>query len=160
MNRIYINNKKANRKTIKAMIEAISNKTILTEKGGFLLKVTALNDKLYIGIIPNYINGERTHHYDIKIGVENEFTLIGAVNNQIILTLLFKPATPVLSTEARNRYRSVYKLFAEFLFTNGFSQGGELDWITQKIIKDSGISSKEIKSLKELEIRSHQGDAY
>ncbi|MCK5199236.1 MAG: hypothetical protein KAR21_12835, partial [Spirochaetales bacterium] len=64
--------------------------------GGFLLKVTVLADQIYIGIIPNFINGERTFHYDIEIGVENEFTLIGAVNHQQIFTLLFKPVNPIL----------------------------------------------------------------
>ena len=150
MNRIYINNKKANLNTIKAMIEAISNKTILTEKGGFLLKVTVLADQIYIGIIPNFINGERTYHYDIEIGVENEFTLIGAINNQQIFTLLFKPINPILSGKAKELYYTAYKEFADFLFTNGYKNIGELDWITQKILTESEVCSNNIKTLKEL----------
>lgn len=150
MNRIYINSKKANRNKIKALIEAISNKTILTEKGGFLLKVTVLADQIYIGIIPNYINGERTFHYDIEIGVENEFTLIGAVNHQQVFTLLFKPVNPILPDKAKEQYYTAYKKFADFLFSNGYNNIGELDWITQKILTESNVSNNSIKTLKEL----------
>ena len=150
MSRIYINNKKADCNTIKAMIEAISNKTILTEKGGFLLKVTVLTDYIYIGIIPNFINGERTYHYDIEIGIENEFTLIGAINHQQIFTLLFKPINPILTSKAKEQYYTVYREFADFLFTNGYNNTGELDWITQKILTESEVCSNSVKTLKEL----------
>ena len=146
---IYINKVKAGKKLIKSVTAAMSNPKILTEKGGFLFKISYTQNKLYFGIIPSFLGGERTHHYEIEMNHEDEYTLIGGINSSGVMTLLFKPAAQPLRKEAKSNYYKTFQTFAFFLFNNGYRSSGELDWITRKLLADSGVCTADVRNLKE-----------
>jgi hypothetical protein len=147
---VRVNKQKAGKKLIKNLISAFNDSSVLTEKGGFLFKVTLTKNLLHIGVIPNFINNQRTYHYDIEIGVENEFTIIGGISNQGVFNLLFKPKSSPLSPEKKEEYCRVYTVFARFLVENGLNGTGKLDWITNNLLEESRIFSRPITSVIDL----------
>ncbi|MCK5146329.1 hypothetical protein KAR48_06205 [bacterium] len=149
---VYINGEKDSKPVIGSVIYALNNKKIIIEKGGFLFKVSISDDCLYFGLVPNFINGERTHHYDIELTVEDEFTLIGSITDDDKYSILFKPENRPFTAAVKTTYSDSYVRFARFLYENGYEGRGELDWSTCKIFEEADVFGPEIKSLFEIAV--------
>ena len=91
INRIFLNKKEKNARELKSIIAALSNHDILIEKSGFLFNSSINEDCLCIGILPYFINGERTHHYDIELPENGKCMLRGFINSNAMLAIIFVP---------------------------------------------------------------------
>lgn len=132
-----LNGKKPGKKEVKQFLNAISSLPALRSSGGFLFRFCLWEDALHLGIVPAISEGERLHHYDIKVpGEEN---VIGSISAMGGFTLLFKAEKEDLDDDIREKWRNEFKLFASVLISLGYSGKGQLDWITKQIIEESGI---------------------
>lgn len=117
--------------------KALSDPASLTSSGGWLFKSRREENAIYIGIVPALSEGQRLHHYDIRVP-EGEH-LIGSISANGEISLLFKAEAESLDTAAMARWKAQYRGFAGVLIQCGYHGEGKLDWITQKIIEESGI---------------------
>lgn len=147
------------KKETAAFAGALSDAGILTAAGGYLFKSRFDGSTLHIGIAPTVSEGQRLHHYDITVP-EGEY-LLGSISATGEFTLLFKAETrdssgiTTLNETVRSIWRKQYTAFAETLFFIGYSGTGKLDWITKKIIEESGIFIPVPSTLREIAESSH-----
>lgn len=144
MNRSYVREVTLNGKTgkpsiVRDFIDALNDKRIITEKGGFLFKVLAAGDRLVLGVTPSFIDGRRIYHYDTQLPGEDEFTLIGSVTPGGTFEILFRPLSRQLSSEDIRKYADTYVILARFLLENGYSGQGRLDPVTVSMLREAGL---------------------
>lgn len=124
------------------LTHALSTPAIITEKGGYLFKSRLDSNTFHFGVLPNFLNGERTYHYNIDLG-EDPHTLIGSINVNGTLTILFKlpPHTPAsaLSENDRDAYRAQYSALAQFLLQHGLPETVLLDPPTRQALAETGL---------------------
>lgn len=134
---LILNGSRPGKKELRQFIHAISDPPALRASGGFLFRFCLWKDSLHLGIVPAISEGERLHHYDIKIpGDEN---VIGSISATGEFTLLFKAEKEELDDDIREKWRNEFKVFASVLISRGYDGKGNLDWITKQIIEESGI---------------------
>jgi len=141
INRVTLNGKTGDASTAKGWIRALNDKRIVHEKAGFLFKASFDEDHLMLAVAPALINGERTMHYNMHLGMENQFTLIGDVNAQGFFTFLFKPDSMDQLITQSARFIYICRRFAGFLLENGYTGDGQLDEVAQGVLKKLGLSS-------------------
>ena len=141
-----INGEQLSAKALDQFIRALSDPTILTEKGGYLFKSRLDGDMLRIGILPCILEGRRTYHYSIEIGA-SRFTLTGSFNANGTATILFRLNREALKTPIgdadRIEFRRQFRGLIRFLIDNGFPSGYELDSITVEALRSAGIADAE-----------------
>lgn len=151
--KVILNKKKTSAKGLKQVVYALSSKTILAEKGGFLFKVFIENDELHFGIVPYFINGHRTHHYEVQV-VDNKYTLSGFINSNESISLLIK-LTPEefkngLTQEDKMIFYETYQRFALFLVEHGYPENTELDKVSQLLLNELEILPRIPTTISEL----------
>jgi len=139
--KLYLNNKKTTHREFGKVFKSIQNKKILQSKGGYLFKSSINKSEFHMGIIPVIIEGERTHHYDIKLDYEDDYIFSGFFNGNGTLGILFTPPgkKDEISSEFKENLKSVYLETLGVLTQNGISEKMELDWISQKMIGEIDI---------------------
>lgn len=141
--KISFNGNLIDNKGFRKVLKSIQNSKILTDKGGFLFRSSITEKNYYIGLIPNFINGERSHHYDIVLDCEDRYRLTGFFNADKTLNILFTPPedkkliTELFKRELKDSYK---KTAAIFMFY-GIAGEIELDWITKKILTELNMCS-------------------
>lgn len=87
-----------------------------------------------MGFIPVIIEGQRTHHYDIKLDYEDYYIFSGFFNGNGTLGILFTPPAKKeeISSDFEENLKSVYLQIIGVLVQNGMSDKIELDWIKKK----------------------------
>ncbi len=92
-----------------------------------------------MGFIPVIIEGQRTHHYDIKLDYEDYYIFSGFFNGNGTLGILFTPPAKKeeISSDFEENLKSVYLQIIGVLVQNGMSDKIELDWINKKKLKGS-----------------------
>ena len=134
-------NEKTGKSAIAAdWIRALNDNRILTEKSGFLFKASLCGDHLLLAVAPCLINGERSFHYNMHLGKEDAFTLIGDINAQGIFTILFKPESREAASQHAADYLERFRKFAAFLTDTGYTGEGRLDEVTQQVLESLGLS--------------------
>ena len=121
------------------MIQALNSRKIRTEKGGYLFKAASDEENLYLGIIPCISDGERTHHYDIRMPGNLEYVLTGGIIPEGKITVLFIPADRNLTDMMRRGYRSIYVDLAAGLIAAGFSAPGEIDEVSMAMLEKAEL---------------------
>lgn len=147
---VILNGQRAGKQALRQALQALCTQDILAANGGFLIKATLAEDQTWIDIVPCVINGERTYHYDMKLAVETESTLIGAVNTHGIFTLFFQPAAPVISEADRLEIGAAFRRLARLITNGGYFGCGRLDWGTRKLLDETGIFKPAPESLLDL----------
>ncbi|MBN1524049.1 MAG: hypothetical protein JW904_06195 [Spirochaetales bacterium] len=147
---IFINKKQAEEAIIREMIMAFNSDESLTLTGGFLFQSTTHNHELHIGCLPWYLNNERVYHYDIPMKYTDRFTLFGSIIKGGIVNILFKPVSPRLSVQDISRYQNNIVAFAEFLISNGFTNSGILDEVTQSMLISTQLWKTAPKTISDL----------
>jgi hypothetical protein len=139
--RIFLNNKLTDPEEINRIFQSIQVKKILEEKGGFLFKSSINDSEFHISIIPVIMDGQRTHHYDIRLDYEDEYILSGFFNIDGSLGMLFTPPgrKDRIEQNFKNRLKNCYRETAIVLLENGFPPDIKLDWVSQKILGEIGI---------------------
>ena len=153
MHKIHLNREILNQKEIKKIFKSIQNKKILKQKGGYLFNSSIRDSDFYIGIIPVLIEGERSHHYDIKLEYEDLYKLTGFFNVDGTIGMLFTPSDKngIINSEFKKRLRNCYIKTAGLLVQYGFPEQTGFDWITQKILAEIGIFEPVPQTLGHLE---------
>ena len=138
---LIINGETAESRIISQMVRAFCSPEILRSCGGYVIVYRVRNDTAYLGVKPSILNGQRTNHYDLKAGPDTRVSLIGGINADGEISLLFKIPEPELSTDVKSELRQLYARFADLLKRNGYDGPGALDWVTQRILQESEIFS-------------------
>jgi hypothetical protein len=138
---IHLNNKKVSRREIRKIFTSIQDNKVLKSKGGFLFKSSVNRDEFHLGIIPVIIDGQRTHHYDIKLNYEDIYIFSGFFNSDGTLGILFTPPGKKenITIGFKTELKSAYSKTLSLLVDNGISDKMELDWISRKMIEEIGI---------------------
>lgn len=142
MRTIKLNGEVASSQDLTLLAKALSTPTIVREKGGYLFKSRMDPQAFHFGILPNFLNGQRTYHYDIDIG-PSEFNLIGSINASGSLTAVFKPARTksghVLLEANSGEYRRQYGELARFLIECGLPSSFPLDSISTDVLRETQL---------------------
>ena len=149
---VLLNNDQLPVHEVKKIFKSVQNKRILNAKGGFLFKSSITGSTLHLGILPVLIEGERTHHYDIKLDFQDEYNFTGFFNVDGSLGILFTPPgkKDVITDNFKKGLKEAYYITAEAFIEYGFSKKMELDWISRKMIGEIGIYEEIPGNLKEL----------
>jgi hypothetical protein len=135
----------------------LSDKKILIQKSGYIFSSSIKDDCLYIGILPYFIEGERTHHYDIELPVKAKCVLLGFINSNGTIAILFKPDNETYNNGflpgIADVFRDNYIRLARLLINYGFSRDFELDLATRNIIETSKLLSEVPLTVKELALQ-------
>lgn len=124
---------------MKSMIKGLNDKKIRTEKGGYLFKASLSESTLFLGILPEFNQGDRNYHYNIELPDNPEFFLTGSLNPDGEFSILFIPKEKELSSSSINAYRTIYLAFAENLLALGLKEPGSLNMVTTMLLQSSGL---------------------
>lgn len=147
---IILNGKKASSSLVKNMITGLNDKRIRTEKGGYLFKLALDEKNLYIGILPEFYQGDRNYHYNINLPGNPACFLTGSLNPEGVFSILFIPKEKELSEDTKQEYRNIYRAAAWNLLNRGLDEPCELDFVTRQILQSAGLFDPPPASLKEL----------
>ncbi len=147
---LIINGEKADKSFIREVVRSLNKKAVLIEKGGYLFKASADRENLYLGIIPCLNQGERNYHYNILLPNHLKCVLTGSITPEGGFSILFIPEQRPLTEEMKNGYCRNYYELARGLIIHGYSGTGELDFVTKKIMVDSGLYDKAPVSLADI----------
>jgi hypothetical protein len=152
--RILLNQEEKQAGELKSIMKALSNRKILIEKSGYLFNSSIKDNCLCIGILPYFVNGERTHHYDIELPVQGKCILYGFINSNTMLALLFKPDKETyyngFQPEMAEVFRDNYVRLARFFIENGFPGKFELDLVTKCLFEEANMFTDVPSTVKEL----------
>lgn len=150
--KIYLNREHTTPKEMKRVLKSIQNNRILKEKGGFLFQSSLNDSELHIGIVPFFIDGERTRHYDIELDYADKFQLSGFFNADGTIGMLFKPPENKqdMDSEYKCKIKKCYINTVALLSSCGLSLSMEFDWITKKIMEESKFSDTPPQTVGEL----------
>jgi hypothetical protein len=140
INKVTLNGNAGGYSVAQDWICALNDERIVREKAGFLFKASLCEDHWMLAVAPCLINGERSYHYNMLLEQENQFTLIGSVDAQGAFTILFKPESRESVERSAAVYIGVFRQFAKFLGDTGYTGRGALDEVTQRVLKQLGIS--------------------
>jgi hypothetical protein len=124
---------------VSALISAFNSRSILTEKGGYIFKAASDSKKLHFGVLPHFLEGERTHHYDIELPRKFSEVLVGTLNPEGVFSILFIPKNKLLGNEELSSYRMMYIDLAAGLIERGLNITGCLDSVSVMMLRDSGV---------------------
>jgi hypothetical protein len=151
--KIVFNGKPTKARQLMRVVKALSDKTILADKGGYIFSLHIDDDTLHIGILPYFIGNERSRHYDIDIP-EGKFNLIGFVNVNAFVELFFKLSRDDylkgLNDDEVARYRENYVRFSRFMMELNFPIHTELSFETQDLLRKLNIIPNPPKTIGEL----------
>ncbi len=136
---LVINGETAGARTISRMVRAFGSPDTLRSCGGYIITYRVHDNTAYLGVKPAILNGQRSNHFDLQAGPETKVFLIGGINADGEVSLLFKIPKSELSVDVQSELRKLYVRFADLLKQNGYDGAGTLDWISRKILQESEI---------------------
>ena len=146
--RMVLNGKTVKQEEFYRKFTAVLRPEKLTAFGGILFKAGLSGNTFFLGILPNFHEGERGYHHDIHLPEENEFTLVGGITAQRELTILFKCTE--MTDEKRKEYRRVYRVLAGIVDQCDGDDTVSLDWITVKLIEEQRVFQEIPKNLADI----------
>lgn len=133
---------------------ALSDRDILIQKSGYIFNASICGNCLCLGVLPYFIEGERTHHFDINLPVRGKCMFYGFINSNQTLSILFKPNSETYNNGflpgIADIFRDNYIRFARFLVHNGFPEDFEFDIATINILEEIKLFTKTPRTVKEL----------
>jgi len=165
INKVFLNKKEKKACELKSIISALSNKDILIEKSGFLFNSSISDNCLCIGILPYFIDGQRTQHYDIELLGNGKCVLRGFINSNALLAILFQPEHNTYDLSSgflpgmTELFCDNYVRLARFLIENGFSPDFELDLVTKCLFDEIKMFENIPSTVKELAMQESVFDA-
>ncbi|MBU8914331.1 MAG: hypothetical protein KOO61_09940 [Spirochaetales bacterium] len=138
---LIFNGEAAESQTISPMVRTFCSPNILRSCGGYIIACQVHGSTAYLGVRPTIMEGQRSNHYDLKVGPDTKACLIGGITVAGGISLLFRISKEELSGNIGSELRELYIHSADLLTQNGYSGLGILDWISRKSIQESEISS-------------------
>lgn len=138
---IYINNEKKTHRETGKILKSVQDIKILKFRGGFLFKSSINEHEFHLGIVPVMIEGERTHHYDIKLDYEDDYIFSGFFNVDGTLGMLFTPPGKKedITDDFKAGLKKAYAETVNVLVESGLSKEIKLDWISIKMLEEAGL---------------------
>jgi hypothetical protein len=136
---LIINDANADSKTISRMIQAFCTPDILKSCGGYIFTYRKNKGKVYLGVKPSIIEGQRSNHFDLKAGPETKVFLTGGINTKGEISLLFKLPEKDLNETIKSELRELYIQFTFLLIKNSYKGHGKFEWITKKILEETNL---------------------
>jgi hypothetical protein len=137
-----VNGKATAFKKVRKMITAMGDHRIIAEKGGYIFSASLQKPTLILGILPYFINGHRTRHYDIDMP-EDRYMLVGFVNANGTLDLMFKVSRAEykagLSKATKQKFAEKCISFAAFIIDHGFPEDCTINQVTVCLMTEIGI---------------------
>ncbi len=143
ISKIILNGKEVDRDEMKNKISEIA-------KGEFIFNAGIFGDKLKLGILPSYIEGQEMHHADIRHLLPDIDMFIGFISSAEQITLLVKPASFHLEPEELRQYHDDYIRLARFFIEYGLPGTFRLDNKTRESIEDLDIFQIPLSNLNDL----------
>ena len=154
LTRILLNEKEKSAKDLKTVITTLSDHDMLIIKSGYLFNSSISDNCLCLGLLPYFIDGQRTYHYDIDLSVKGKCILFGFINPNETISLLFKPRKDTYNGTflpgIADIFSDNYIRFARFLVENGFSGSFELDFSTKNLLEETKLFEDTPSTVKEL----------
>ena len=158
ISRIFLHNKEKSPGELKSIISALSNRDMLIEKSGYLFNSSINGNCLCIGILPYFVDGQRTHHYEIEIPENGKCVLLGFINSNETLTILFKPQSDtynkVFLPGVAEIFCDNYVRLARFFLENGFFEDFKLDLVTKNLFEETNMFAEIPRTVKELALQA------
>ena len=153
--KVILNKEEKKFRELKSIISALSDRDMLVEKSGYLFNSSINDNCLCLGVLPYFINGERTHHYDIALPEKGKCMLLGFINSNAMLAILFQPEKDTYDKGGflpgmAELFRDNYIRLARFFIENGFSPDFELDLVTKCLFDETGMFKEIPGTVKEL----------
>jgi hypothetical protein len=152
--KVILNDKEMTSDELRPVMLALSDRDILIQKSGYIFNSSILDNCLCFGVLPYFIEGERTHHFDIDLPVKGKCVLYGFINSNQTLAILFKPNNDTYNNGflpgIADIFRDNYIRFARVLVNNGFSENVELDQATINILEEIKLFTEPPSTIKEL----------
>ena len=162
--KVILNDKVTTPAYQKSIISTLSNREILIRKNGYIFSSSIREDCLCLGILPYFIEGERTHHYDIDLSVKGKCILFGFINSNETIAILFKPDKETYNNGFLpgivDVFRDNYIRLARFLINYGFAENFELDLATRNIMEESKLFTETPLTVRELALQPAPFDLY
>lgn len=156
--KIILNDKKKTFRGLKPIISALSDRDTLIEKSGYLFNSSINGNCLYIGILPYFIDGERTHHYDIELPKKGKCMLRGFINSNAMLAILFQPEKDTYVNGflpgMKELFCDNYVRLARFFIENGFPGDFELDLVSKCLFDETKMFKDIPETVKELAMKT------
>lgn len=150
---IVFNGGRETREDVARVVASLADPGLIVEKGGFIFKSLLSSDEFRFGVLPSFQDGERTYHYNIDVGEGR--VLIGFINPNATMTLIFKPSREELrigfGDELRAEYRHQYVVLADFLVENGFPSSFRLDQISSDVLVTMRIFARTISCVGDIQ---------
>ena len=139
---IVINKKITAPKKVRQMITAMGDHKVIATKGGYIFNVSFQESTITLGILPYFIHGQRTRHYDIEMP-EDYYKLFGFINSNGSMDLMFKVSKADykagLSDATKQQFAANCIDFAAFLLEYGFPQDCLINQVTVALMAEIGI---------------------
>ncbi|MCK5801572.1 MAG: hypothetical protein KAI66_02010 [Lentisphaeria bacterium] len=155
--RVVLNQAKMKKKELASVIPALSDRNILAEKSGYIFNSSIVGDSLFLGILPYFISGQRTYHYEIELPDRGKCVLFGFITPNGTIALLFKPEEDTYNGELLPGMADIfcdnYVRLARFLVENGFSCAFELDFVTKNVLEEIKLFAELPATIRELSLQ-------
>lgn len=139
---VVINKKVIAPKKVRKMITAMGDHKVIAAKGGYIFNVSFQESIIILGVLPYFIHGQRTRHYDIEMP-EDYYKLFGFINSNGSMDLMFKVSRAEyktgLSVETKQQFAENCIDFAKFLVEYGFPQDCIINQVTVALMTEIGI---------------------
>ena len=139
---IVINKKVAAPKKVRKMITAMGDHEVIAAKGGYIFNVSFQASTISLGILPYFINGQRTRHYDLEMP-EDYFKLFGFINSNSSIDLMFKVSRADYKAGLNDAIKQQFAAncidFATFLVEYGFPQDCLVNQVTVALLAEIGV---------------------
>jgi hypothetical protein len=149
---IYIEGSALSSQKNPQIMQSLNDKTILQQRGGFLLRMSTDKKKICLGILPGNIHGQRSQHYDISLPEDQPMVYSGMMDAQGCLSMLplvkpgFDKKDPHQSIPwLQGLYQGIRVLAQE-----GLSPLTPLDWTLKQVLHDLGWKNHGLECLQDI----------
>jgi hypothetical protein len=140
---LILNGKALHSKDASRIISSLSDRALLTAKGGYLLKAAVIHGRCYLALLPHMVDGVRQYHYTMQLPVEDPHELGGFINSNGSIEWLFRmDALTHDSGPSRDYLRTIsehYVRIARLFLEHGFNGEFSLDFATRNVLGELGL---------------------
>ncbi|HCL56427.1 MAG TPA: hypothetical protein DHW82_05395 [Spirochaetia bacterium] len=113
---------------------------IILQNGGFLFQIALNQSEFYFSFLPFITEGNRNHHYDIKIKKNQQQVVFnGCINTDQTITLVPSLSKEDLKDFPESKKTALiqnYKIIADFFTLLNFTEAFELDFCSIHIFTE------------------------
>lgn len=150
--KVMLNGEHPSSRTVRAVVRAIQDTDILTEKGGYIFKAALVEGCLYLNLVPTLLGDRRQLHHMLTLGVDSPLIANGFVNTDGSLAVVFlKPGSrPLLREEDLPSARALLLRFCQTLLQWGVAPLLAMDYTTTLTVEETRLLASCPATLRDL----------